>query len=102
MGKTVRRILALSAAFIVLYMAVSLGANIAQVAAAADRVYLGSGQPVFWALILLFAALFLVPVAMFFILPSPLIAPNEATGPEHEEYLRKLKTQLARNALLAG
>jgi hypothetical protein len=102
MAKTIRTILALAAAFIVLYMAVSLGSNIAQVAAAADRVHLGAGQPVFWILVTLFAALFMVPVAMFLLLPKPLIAPKETSGPEHDAYVRKLTAQLARNPRLAG
>jgi hypothetical protein len=81
---------------------VILVAGITQVAAAADRISLGFGQPVF-----LDAARDLRrpgagPIAMYFRLPRPLTPPATSEGPEYEEYVRKLKAQLARNPLVAG
>lgn len=102
MRTTVGRILALVAAFLAVYMAILLVASVGQVAAAADRISLGLGQPVFWFLLTLVIALLLAPIVLFYRLPKPLIAPKEASGPEHEEYVRKLKLQLARNPLIAG
>jgi hypothetical protein len=102
MSKTILRILALISAFLVLYAGVILVAGITQVAAAADRISMGLGQPVFWALLGIFAALVLAPIAMYFRLPRPLTPPRAAEGPEYDEYLRKLKAQLARNPLLTG
>lgn len=102
MTKTVLRLLALIAAFVILYAAVMLIAGITQVAAAADRISLGLGQPVFWTLLAIFAALAIAPVALYFRLPRPLTVPESSTGPEYDEYVRKLKAQLACNPLIAG
>ena len=102
MGHTVRRILLLLAAFLVAYMAISLVAGIAQVADAADRVYRGLGQPIFWSLSAVFVTLLVWPIVLYFRLPKPLIAPAETSGPAHDEYVRKLRDQLATNPLIAG
>jgi hypothetical protein len=102
MTRTVLRILAALAAFLVLYAGVVLVAGIAQVAAAADRISMGLGQPVFWALLGIFGALVAAPIVLYFRLPRPLTPPRVAEGPEYDAYLRKLKAQLAGNALLAG
>jgi hypothetical protein len=102
MAKTVLRLLAFVAALVILYAGVVLVGAIGQVAAAADRVSLGLGQPVFWALLGIFAALAIAPVALYFRLPRPLKVPEASTGPEFDEYLRRLKAQLARNPLVAG
>jgi len=96
------RILLLLAAFLALYMAISLVASVAQVADAADRISRGWGQPVFWTLFMLVAAFLIAPVVIYFRLPKPLIAPKEASGPEHERYVRDLKVQLAKNPVIAG
>ena len=102
MRKTVLRILSLVAAFVILYAGVMLVAGITQVAAAADRIWMGLGQPVFWSLLAVFAALVLAPIALYFRLPRPLTPPESTEGAEYDEYVRKLKAQLASNALLAG
>ena len=102
MSKTVLRILALVSAFVILYAGVMLIAGITQVAAAADRIWLGLGQPVFWMLIGMFVALVVAPIALYFRLPRPLTPPEETSGPVHDAYVRKLKAQLAANRLIAG
>jgi hypothetical protein len=102
MRNAVARILALAAAFLVLAMTISLVGSVAQVAAAADRVYAGLGQAVFWILLTLLVTLLVAPVVLYFRLPRALIAPAETSGPEHDEYMRKLKIQLARNPYIAG
>ncbi len=96
------RILACLAAFLIVYATILLVASVAQVANAADRFYAGLGQPVFWTLLALVASLLLAPAVMYFRLPKPLIAPKQASGPEHEEYVRRLKLQLGGNPLIAG
>jgi len=98
----VARILACLAAFLVVYMTILLVASVGQVANAADRIAAGLGQPVFWILLTIVAMLLITPAILYFRLPKPLIAPKEASGPEHEEYVRKLKLQLASNPLIAG
>jgi len=102
MRNAVTRILVLAAAFLVLAMAISLVGSVAQLASAADRFSVGLGQAVFWVLLTLLGTLLLAPVILYFRLPRPLIAPVEASGPEHDEYIRKLKVQLLRNPIIAG
>jgi hypothetical protein len=102
MSKTLARILVFVAILLIAYLAVSLLGSIAQVAGAADRVYLGAGQPVFWALVAVFVVLLVMPIGLYFRLPKPLVPPRESSGPEHEEYVRKLKAELSRNSLVAG
>jgi hypothetical protein len=102
MQRALVRIAVFLAAFLILAATILLVSSVAQVAAAADRFYLGAGQGVFWVLMLLLAGFFLAPIILFFRLPKPLIAPKEASGPAHDEYLRKRRMQLARNPLIAG
>jgi len=90
------------AAFLAAWMAISLVASVAQVADAADRISRGWGQPVFWTLLAIVAALLIAPVAIYFRLPKALIAPKEASGPAHERYVRDLKVQLAKNPVIGG
>src|SRR5947208_160975 len=102
MRSAVARMLTLLACLLVVYMAISVVANISQIANAADRISMGLGQPVFWTLSALIVALLIAPIVVFFRLPKPLIAPSEGSGPEHEKYVRALRIQLARNPLIAG
>jgi hypothetical protein len=102
MNRTLLRLGACIAALVILYAGVVLVAGITQVAAGADRIYLGLGQPVFWGLLAAFATLAAAPVVLYFRMPRPLAPPRASEGPEYDEYLRKLRIQLARNPLLAG
>jgi hypothetical protein len=102
MRKAIMRILACVALLFAAWIGITLVGSVAQVAAAADRVSMGAGQPVFFALLAVMLVLVLVPIGLFLRLPAPLVAPAAASGPEHDEYLRRLKAQLARNPALAG
>src|SRR5215218_4306840 len=102
MATTVFRLLAFVAALVILYAGVILVAGITQVAAAADRISMGLGQPVFWTLLVVFAVLVVAPIALYFRLPRPLTPPESDTGPDYDEYVRKLRAQLARNPLIDG
>jgi hypothetical protein len=102
MARTLFRLLAFVAALVILYAGVILVAGITQVAAAADRISFGLGQPVFWTLLAVFAAMVVAPIVLFLRLPRPLTPPDTDTGPEYDEYLAKLRAQLARNPLIAG
>src|SRR3954469_15611257 len=102
MAKTLFRLVAVVAALVILYAGVILIAGITQVAAAADRISLGLGQPVFFTLLAVFAVLAVSPIVLFLRLPRPLAPPDTDTGPEYDEYLAKLKAQLATNPLIAG
>ncbi|MEA5098721.1 MAG: DUF697 domain-containing protein [Burkholderiaceae bacterium] len=100
MNKTIIRIMGLACTLVIIYFVMSLVANVSQLASAADRVYSGLGQPVFWALIVLLTALLVTPIALFYKLPKPLIPPEEKAGAAHEEYLQRLKANLKSNPLL--
>jgi len=102
MAKTLLRLLAFVAALVTLYAGVVLVAGITQVAAAADRISLGLGQPVFWTLLAVFGVLAVAPIVFYFRLPRALTLPEASSGPEYDDYLRRLKARLARNPLIAG
>jgi hypothetical protein len=102
MRKAIMRILACVALLFAAWIGITLVGSVAQVAAAADRVSAGAGQPVFFALLAVMLVLVLVPIGLFVRLPAPLVAPAASSGPEHDEYLRRLRAQLARNPALAG
>ena len=102
MNKFAARILGLISILIISYLSVALVANIAQLANAADRIYLGLGQPVFWVLIFVFLGLLLAPLVCFYRLPKPLIPPDDVTGPAHEKYLAQLRSRLKTNPRLSS
>lgn len=85
-----------------LYLLVLLAGGISQVADAADRVEPGLGQIVFWALVILFAVVVISPIVLYLRLPAALIPPAEASGPEYEDYLARLRRRLAANPRLRG
>lgn len=85
-----------------LYLLVLLAGGISQVADAADRVEPGLGQIVFWALVILFAVVVVSPIVLYLRLPAALIPPEEASGPEYEDYLARLRRRLAANPRLRG
>lgn len=56
------------------------------------------GKAVLWSLVLLFAVLFIVPVVLYFRLPTPLPPPESEEG--RAVYLEKLRKRLVRNKFL--
>lgn len=88
--------------FVLLYICVALVGNIVQIADAADRIYLGAGQPLFWVLISIFLFTATAPFYLYLKLPQALIPPEEASGPKFEEYLAKLRQRLSVNSRLNG
>mgnify|MGYP001488412168 CR=1 FL=1 len=92
MKKTLTRALALLAAAVLLYAGASLAATFTLLADAADRLYPGAGQPVFWALALLALALALYPVWLLLRLPRAMTPPPDPTEAErraYEDWLRR-------------
>ncbi|MFO1192356.1 MAG: DUF697 domain-containing protein [Rhodoferax sp.] len=88
--------------FLVLYAAASVLATVAQLSNAADRLYDGAGQIVFWSLLGLFGSLVAITVAQYFRLPKPLVPPETSQGPEFDDYQALLLRELSRNPNLAG
>jgi hypothetical protein len=102
MNKTLIRISVTLGSLVLLYLCVVLVASITQLADAADRVYLGMGQPVFWTLMTLFLFFVASPLYLYFKLPKALVPPEETTGIKHEEYLTQLRQRLSSNTRLIG
>jgi len=102
MNKTMTRILLSLCSLAFLYLCIVLIASVAQLADAADRIYLGMGQPVFWILISIFLYFVISPVVLYFKLPKALIPPIEIAGPKHDAYLNELLPRLALNPRLSG
>jgi hypothetical protein len=82
------------------YLTIVLIASIVQLAEAADRIYMGLGQPVFWILLSGFLFFALSPIVMYFRLPKALIPPDEESGPKHDAYMVQLKERLKLNTKL--
>ena len=85
-----------------LYLCIVLIASVVQLADAADRIYLGMGQPVFWILMSIFLYFVISPVILYFKLPKALIPPIEISGPKYDAYLNELLLRLALNPRLSG
>lgn len=73
-----------------------------QLADAADRIYLGMGQPVFWILMSTFLYFVISPLVLYFKLPKALIPPIEISGPQHDAYFNDLFHRLSSNPRLSG
>lgn len=102
MNRTLRKLLMLVAGGIVLYLGVTLFANLVLLADAADRFSPGLGTPLFWGLAILFAGLAVWPLLLMSRLPEALVPPAGAEGPEHAAYLARLRGRLRGHPLLAG
>ena len=72
-------------ALLLLYLGVAIVGSVVQVSAAADRIPLGFGQPVFWGLMTVFLILAITPVILYFQLPAPLIPPADKSNPGYDE-----------------
>ncbi|TFW72346.1 hypothetical protein C3Y98_04370 [Methylotenera oryzisoli] len=102
MNKSMFRIIATLSVFALLYICIVLVGNIIQIADAADRIYLGAGQPIFWGLLSVFIVTAISPFYLYFKLPKALIPPSESSGPEFDKYLVQLRQRLSRNSRLNG
>lgn len=100
--KPLGKILLVICCLVLFYLSVVFIAATAQLAEAADRLYLGLGQPVFFTILGLFFLMVLAPVYLYFMLPRALVPPVSDSGPEHEAYLEALRNRLNKNPRLAG
>jgi hypothetical protein len=102
MSKSLNRLFVLAGVAIGVYFLISLFANLSQLADAADRVYAGSGRPLFLTLAGVSVIALLAPLFYYFSLPRPLIPPDETSGPVHEAYLGRLALELNANPHVAA
>ena len=96
-NKVLVKALAVVSVVAVLYAVAAIVATFTQLAAAADRIHLGAGQPVFWSLLAFFGALVLYPLVLLFRLPKAMQPPVDASAQEHAEYADWLKRHLAQH-----
>lgn len=92
MKPALSRLLLALAVVLLLYAGLSVLATFSQLADAADRAHAGAGQPVFWALVLLFASLLAWPLALWLRLPRMRRPPPDTAEPaysRHQAWLRQ-------------
>ena len=80
---------------VALYFVAATVAIFTQLANAADRMYVGAGQPLFWSLIALFAALIAYPVVLLLRLPKAMQPPDTDSPEDHASYQSWLQRHLA-------
>ncbi|MDR0225575.1 MAG: YcjF family protein [Burkholderiaceae bacterium] len=89
MRKTIARALTVLGALLLLYAGASLVATFTQLAQAADRIHAGAGQPLFWTLLVLAAALLLYPLWLLLRLPRAMRPPADpAQMPAYRAWLQ--------------
>ena len=102
MNKTLKKI-ALFTSILILFLFILFVINqTAQVVQLADKAGPSFGIFVFWALLIIYAILILIPVFLFFRLPKSLMPPKSEDAPEFDAYLAVLKKRLASNPHLKG
>jgi hypothetical protein len=74
----------------------------AQVVQLAERVNPSFGNFVFWALLIIYAVLILIPIFLFLRLPKSLTPPKSEDSPAFHTYLTMVKKRLATNPHLKG
>jgi hypothetical protein len=102
MSRTLRTFGLLASGFILLTFAVLVVNQTAQVVQLATAVHPRLGTATLWALLATYAALIGTPVVLLIRLPSPLVPPKSAEGPEFEAHLNRLRERLAASPHLAG
>lgn len=95
MNKTLVQVLTVGSFALLLYAVAAIVATFTQLANAADRIYLGMGQPVFWALFALFAALVIFPLVLLLRLPKAMQPPATESKEEHAAYETWIQKHLA-------
>ena len=96
-NKVFAKVLAVVSVLVALYAVAAIVATFTQLAAAADRLHLGAGQPVFWSLLAFFAALLLYPLILLLRLPKAMQPPQGESPQDHAAYQDWLQRHLARH-----
>ena len=102
MNKTFKKIAIFISILILLLFILFVINQTGQVVQLADRVSPSFGNFVFWALLIVYAILVLIPILLFIDLPKPLRPPKSEDAPEFNQYLIKLKKRMASNPHLKG
>ena len=100
MNRTARKIALLASLLVMLLFVLFVINQTAQVVQLARNVSAVFATVVFWSLLVLYAALILVPVFMLLRLPRSLMPPTSEDSPEFTRYLEALKKRLGSNTRL--
>jgi hypothetical protein len=102
MNKTLKKIILFISILILLLFILFVVNQTGQVVQLADKVSPSFGSFVFWALLIVYAILLLIPILLFIGLPKPLIPPKSEDAPEFQKYLAELKKRMVSNIHLKG
>ena len=102
MPKTVKKILLLVAAFILVVFTVFLFNQTMQIVQSARTVNLAFGNAVLWGLVLTYCILLATPFVLWFRLPKRILPPETSEGEEFDRFLLDFKKRLSRHPRLRG
>lgn len=100
MSSTVRKSLVVLSIAVTLIVLIVIVNQLVQFSALLSQIHPVVGQVSLGLLLLVLLLAVLTPVYLYVKLPGPLIAPREAEGPVHDEYIRKLSKRLSSNPVL--
>jgi hypothetical protein len=102
MPKTVKKILLVVAAFVLVVFAIFLFNQTMQIVQSARTVNLTFGNAVLWGLILTYCILLATPFVLWFRLPKRVLPPETSEGAEFDRFLLDFKKRLSRHPRLRG
>jgi hypothetical protein len=102
MNKTLKKIALFTSVLVFLLFILFVINQTAQVVQLAERVSPSFGNFVFWALLMIYVVLILIPVSLFFRLPKSLTPPKSEDAQEFGAYFTVLKKRLTSNPHLKG
>jgi len=102
MSKTLKKIVILLAAFLIVVFAVFLFNQTMQIVQSARAVNVTFGDGVMWALIFLYVGLLVTPFVLWFRLPKRVLPPAEAEGEVYEAFVVEFRRRLSRHPRLRG
>lgn len=97
MKKTITKALILIGLFLAFYVGASILATITQLAASADRISQGAGQPVFWILLVVFTGLLFYPLVLLLQIPKAMSPPHDKSEPGYSQYRNWLRQHLSKS-----
>jgi len=102
MSKTLKKIVILLAAFLIVVFVVFVFNQTMQIVQSARAVNLTLGDGVMWALIFIYVGLLVTPFILWFRLPKRILPPAETEGDAYEAFVAQFRRQLSRHPRLSG
>lgn len=100
MHKIFLRVIGLSVVCFLFYVWLGFFSDAVQLSNTLEQFLPGSGRPVLIVTGSILVLLVVVPVIFYYRLPKPLIPPLNDSGPEYDQYMRKLRLRLKKNQYL--